>query len=392
MTRNAIYLSGWEYNRILNDDAIASKQSALPAEVFWNGSAQFWLFEHVYCTKESLEGEIAAAETLGWATGSVFQDLEKRGFLKVFDWKELKEKSPMQHQRLLDVHKALQSQYDEAAILNLLTLGKEAKIEEIKLTLLKPIFDYLKCVSNISPNSLRQWIAPDQQCGVPSSPTSEALRRIAEPLTAQMKPIRAGMKLCNTPGTGVPEEARLAQKRVEERVQRPMIPDLLSGRLSQQDYHEALVPTAEFYVPINKQILQDYWENIGKLESIRDLAKEHLWKDLHGDWIPRLEQEGQSFQSEFNRLLNVALLRTDFPSYLEQVTNIAFVVAPIAAGSATGTLASLGGLDPSSAATAAALVTGATTSALDGIKNITRKSDQLTLFYQRALRSLKTKK
>jgi len=66
MGRNAIYLSGWEYNRLVGPDPTTSRQSCLPAEFLWNGAAQLWLFERVYCAKESLECEEQAAKRSTW--------------------------------------------------------------------------------------------------------------------------------------------------------------------------------------------------------------------------------------------------------------------------------------------------------------------------------------
>ena len=34
-----IYLSGWEYNRLLSKDPTEPRISALPAEILWNGAA-----------------------------------------------------------------------------------------------------------------------------------------------------------------------------------------------------------------------------------------------------------------------------------------------------------------------------------------------------------------
>src|SRR5688500_9699409 len=86
MSKSAIYVSGWEYNRVLADHVLTSKASGLPAQLLWDGAAQFWMFEHVYCTKESLDGDIAAAVDLDWTTGFIFENLQTRGFLKPVEW------------------------------------------------------------------------------------------------------------------------------------------------------------------------------------------------------------------------------------------------------------------------------------------------------------------
>jgi len=101
----------------------------------------------------------------------------------VFEWKNLKAESPLQHQRLIEAHKMLRSQYDEAAILHLLASGNDAALEAIKLELLKPILEHLHCIHNISPNSIRQWIVSKQPGIVP--PSAQALQHLAQPLILQ---------------------------------------------------------------------------------------------------------------------------------------------------------------------------------------------------------------
>jgi len=73
--RDGIYLSGWEYNRLLQRDPIARRNSALPAEIPWNGAAPLWLFRNVFCTQEGIDNEWRAYELLGWPTGRIFTEL-----------------------------------------------------------------------------------------------------------------------------------------------------------------------------------------------------------------------------------------------------------------------------------------------------------------------------
>src|SRR2546422_878303 len=80
MARNAVFLSGWEYNLVTDADPLAEKPSSLPAEVLWNGCAQFWLFRQVYCSDASLKGELASADALGWATSRSFIRKRTRSF------------------------------------------------------------------------------------------------------------------------------------------------------------------------------------------------------------------------------------------------------------------------------------------------------------------------
>ncbi len=54
-------------------DPLDSIVSGLPAQCLWEGAAQFFWFEKVYCTKESFDGELAAADDLGWTTGHILK-------------------------------------------------------------------------------------------------------------------------------------------------------------------------------------------------------------------------------------------------------------------------------------------------------------------------------
>ena len=87
----AIYLTGWEYNRILGDHPCTPRNSALPAEILWNGSAQLWLFEKVYVTKESVENERYGAEKLDWTTNRIFAELadDSEKWFEEVDWQQL---------------------------------------------------------------------------------------------------------------------------------------------------------------------------------------------------------------------------------------------------------------------------------------------------------------
>ena len=379
MKRNSIFLSGWEYNRILQNRPTASRQSALPAESLWNGGAQFWLFENVYCTEESLKGEIAASETLGWATGNIFQDLIKRGFLKTYKWENLKKDDPLKHEELVDSHKSLRSIYNEKSILNLLGSGNSSELESIKLKLLKPILNQLNCISNISPNSIRQWV-PSKLKDTKTS-TSQALDHLSKPLEEESGLFRAGIKLCNPPGTGVNKIDIEAQKYVETTIQKPMIPDLLSGRLSQKDYMDALIPTASVYKPINTQLQRDYEDNIEKLMHLRDIACKYLWKNLHEEWIPELEQNPE-FLSEFNRRLRFALNRARLDPYLQYASFIAIAILAISIGSVASSIAPSIGLPPLETHLVTGLVADKIISSTYEEKR--KKSDELTIFFQKA--------
>ena len=78
--RSSVYLSGWEYNRVLQADPTEPRNSALPASILWNGSHQLWMFETVFCTRESFENEVAPTDVLGWVNGTVLRDLTDEEF------------------------------------------------------------------------------------------------------------------------------------------------------------------------------------------------------------------------------------------------------------------------------------------------------------------------
>ena len=187
----------------------------------------------------------------------------------------------------------------------------------------------------------------------------------------------------------MPDDARSAQKLIEETVQKPMIPDLLVGRLPQKDYHEALLPTAKVYGPIDNQLLQDYRANIAKLEHLRDIASRHLWKDLHEEWIPELEHNPKSL-AKFDGRFRDALARAHFDPYLEYVTTLSIAVVATSVGGVSLALASLAGLPPAGTG----VVVGATTGQVLASKHteLRKRSDELTLFFQKAKRALKIMK
>jgi len=113
MPKDSIYLSGWEYNRLLEEDPTEPRPSMLPGSALWNGGAQFWLFQNVYCTKESLDAEIRASEAVGFITGKIWQELHKREFLKTFDWKELIKEAPERYNSLIEIHRDLREKYNK---------------------------------------------------------------------------------------------------------------------------------------------------------------------------------------------------------------------------------------------------------------------------------------
>lgn len=366
MSNNAIYLSGNEYNRILSPDPLEPRYSALPAEILWNGAAQFWLFEHVYCTKESLECEAAAADQLGWATGKIFLDLQRKGFLKSFDWSDLRSNTVVLEE-LGEVHAALRLEVDQNNLLAMLRARQDGELEALKLRLLKPILKHCKCVQSISINSISHW-SPEIATRVKAdSAMTSALNELVDQV-GKAQPGYFAFELCRPPGTGISQDQVTPQLDVERRIQAPMIPDLFAGRLTQADYFTPLKPSASVYAPINEQLWRDYREHIEVLERLRDIAKENLWRDLHNDWLPRLESD-PTFLPQFRSLLSDALLRARFEPYLTRLAMLIFTSAACAIGKLVPFAGGLTGV------------------ALAGLYEERKKRiESLTLFFQKAIR------
>ncbi len=384
-----VYLTGWEFNRIAKGDPLTPVVSGLPAQCLWSGAAQFFLFEHVYCTKESLDGDYAAAVDLGWTTGDIFQDLATEKILKPVDWTKLAEQTPGLDRHLkrnADRLRAnLQTEEESAtqAIERLVSEGSYDKLEGIKQALMEPIFSALRCYNNISPSSVRVWFPSEST--VLNDPI---VRAIVEPLRTSRFRIKAGLELCNPPGTGLSEAVVAAQKREEKNTQAPLIPGLLSGRIPQSEYHKALEPNRATYEPINSQLMAEYRKNLSHLLRLRELASKHLWNDLHNDWLPAYHAD-PSFLPKFEQLLNRALRHPKLDSLLNRTSELAFgKEMPIAAGVLTGATASAFGASPEAslaAAGVASLVATATSGLAKDMHEAQRSAHKgLQTFYQAA--------
>ena len=383
MARKAIYLSGWEYNRLRFEDPATPANSGLPAEALWNGAAQFWLFEKVYCTKESLDGEKSGWDELGWTTGEIFLDLERRKILETVDWSRLTSESELLRAELNDTHAKLRATVSEQQLFELLKAGAAYQLEALKLELLDPILRHLECVSNISPNSINAWFRD-------ATPTGET-PAVAAAIQRSGLDARLHLNLCRPPGTGVSQFDLSLQRKVEESVQKPMIPDLLAGVLPQDDYTRALVPTRSVYQPINEQLRKDYAKGVDKLLHLRDVASKHLWPDLHGEWLPRLEDD-PAFYPELTRLVRDAVMTSRFDPFLDDITRLAIIGVSTAVGSAVYLGATLLGADPLAGTPLATAAGAMTKQVLDNVH--TRRRDtlrSLSLFYQ-ALRRKGTKR
>jgi hypothetical protein len=280
------YLSGWEYNRLLQANPARSRNTALPAAVFWNGAHQFWLFDKVYVTKESLDNEYAAYERLGWASGKILKDLEAEGIVEAVDWQQL----PGEVGRQLNArHAQLRESYSEQLIRDLISARDGATLETLKENLIEPVMRHYNCVGSGQPNSVGNWEPDDlRQHAVDTAvEVQRHLAHLAEPLLP-------GFPLCQPPGTGLGPEVMYEQTRVQDTIERPLISDLLAGDGDFQGpegylaYFDALIASRSAYEPVNKQLTKNWDDQRKNLDEIRKIARRKLWPVLHEEWIPRL--------------------------------------------------------------------------------------------------------
>jgi hypothetical protein len=381
--RHSVYLSGWEANRLISDDPIAAPRiSALPANVLWNGAHQLWMFQTVYCTKESLENEYAAADMLGWASGRIFRRLEAAGVVRAVDWQT----EPEDVQRAVTAsHAELRQTYAPEDVLTLVRSGDAARLEEIKGSLMEPILRQHNCVQSGAANSLANWI--------PASPSAQDADRhgSAEQVTTLIAaPLVPDLQVCRPPGSCVSEEERAGQRRIEQDIERPMIPDLLSGEgpfsgpKGFEPYLEALMPYRKHYQPVNDQLFTDWTTNETALLHLRDKAEKHLWPMLHGEWLPAV-YEDPSFVAEFPRLVRRAMQMRPLVELLEnRSTRLLLGALPTFATWAGLQLAGhAAGLSETIASELATVVTAAGAGAVATRKHPALK---LALFYQDARR------
>ena len=310
--RNSVYLSGWEYNRLLQKDPTQPRVSALPASILWNGSHQLWMFEYVYCARESYENEVEATDRLGWVNGQVLRDLTAEGILKTVDWKEL----PVEiKDRLVRARESTLTVLPENQIRTAIRDGDASTLELAKALIIEPVLDHCGCVESGAPNSITNWIS------APEAPVSGASQALARSLAHQLVP---GVQVCRPPGTGISEEARLRQQHAQETVEAPMIPRLLAGegafagRRGFEPYIRKLEGVKSAYEPANDQLNSDWQKNKTALFRLRDAARRYLWPDLHGEWLPRLADEEDLYAArDFDKWVHSAFRLSPVVNYLE---------------------------------------------------------------------------
>jgi hypothetical protein len=310
--RTSVYLSGWEYNRLLQEDPAQPRVSALPASILWNGSHQLWMFENVYCTRESFENEVEATDRLGWVNGTVLRDLADEGILRTVDWQEL----PVEiKDRLRRARSDTLSVLSEDQIRSSIQTGDASTLELAKAAILEPILDFHGCIESGAPNSITNWIsvshenAQDVPEGQPGSLSDMFIR---------------GIQVCRPAGTGISDEARRRQQHAQDTVEKPMIPRLLAGEMEFQGargfdpYLRQLARVKDAYEATNTQLNSDWAANKNSLFRLRDAASKYLWPDLHGYWLPRLSsQDDHEAGQDFEKWIRSALRIAPVVRYLE---------------------------------------------------------------------------
>lgn len=310
--RTSVFLSGWEYNRVLQPDPTTPRNSALPASILWNGSHQLWMFEAVYCTKESFENETQATDRLGWVDGTVLRDLAKEKILRTVDWQGLPAETK---DRLGRARAEVLRDVSEDRIRTAISAGNTAVLELAKTAILEPILDLHQCFESGAPNSISTWISEDGPLthapGPPPSPSGLS--------TLLMR----GLQVCRPPGSGVSQAARDREREVQINVEGPMIPQLLAGDgefagpEGFEPYLARLAVVKDAYAETNAQLHADWQASKDNLFRLRDAASRHLWPDLHGYWLPRLASEDADAGKEFDRWVRGAERLAPIAKYLD---------------------------------------------------------------------------
>jgi hypothetical protein len=376
MPRHSVFLSGWEYNRLLESDPTFPKQSCLPSEVLWNGAAQFYLFKHVYCTKEAFDTEQQAGDANEMATCRIYADLQSEGILVPFDLSSLPNDSPTRHD-LQATHRSLKERQDQSSLRRFLVDGNIAELEAIKLELLGPVMKHLNCVQNVSPNSVTNWFRPRTQRGPAATPSASAIQALTA-AARKAANTQLGATLCRAPGTAVARQLILKQRYIEKKVQRHLIPELFLGQLSMADYLQTQVPYVKDFKPVSDQLWRDWTGNRSRILRLRDLAERHLWNDLHNDWLPRLEEDPR-FGHEFRGILSDAVTRARMGPLLDLSTRLVILGFGIAvAGAVTAAIGPTYGVPAGVAAGA---------KVKDSVDQKLKTSENLAIFFQRLRRA-----
>jgi hypothetical protein len=309
---NSLYLSGWEYNRLLSDDPTSARNSAIPASILWNGAHQLWMFEHVYVTREAWLNERHATEELGWVMGEVLETLKDENVVRTLDWSEFDAEL---REDLRDVHRAI-APHARETIPSAIRGGASGQLEMFKNALLAPVLRRYGCVASGAPTSLETWM-PSQTPAASESDTAQLMRRIAEPLLP-------GVQVCKRPNELASDDERRQELIVQAEIEKPMIADLLAGEGEFEGpegyvpYVAALKKKRAAYEPVSEKMRESWCDNRDQILRLRDAAQAHLWEHLHGEWLPRIEEGDDEFaRNEFPRLIGLALKARPFARYLD---------------------------------------------------------------------------
>ncbi|MEU6248381.1 hypothetical protein [Glycomyces sp. NPDC047010] len=389
---NGIYLPGWEYNRLLADDPLEPRNSALPGAVFWNGSAPLWMFEKIFCTRESLENESFAAQEIGWATSRIFVQMAagvkgEGPMLEAVDWKETDIGTSA---ALRQVHRDLTDLGARQLVSRWIEEADDAQLEHVKHALIRPVADAKQCVIAGSMSGLRHWLSPASGSDTPSGseiadPARDLLVRIERPIRNSR--VHNGVQLLSPPSSW-DATAVAQQNRVKREVETPYIQEMLagtgqfSGPRGFAPYIRNAARERAAYQAIDLPLLADWQRNLPTLLRLREVASKHLWPKLHGDWIPALMRGDHEALRDYPRYINSALMARHFAGLLNLSTNQ--VLSIITAG-----ISVIAAHNPSLSEAATYLAAGATLLAIPKRSDTTPRSAALAIFYQEAARVLK---
>ncbi|MFF0530735.1 hypothetical protein ACFYT3_20345 [Nocardia amikacinitolerans] len=388
---NGIYLPGWEFNRLLANTPLEPRISALPGAALWNGAAHFWMFEKVYCTKESFDNEAYSAQELGWATGSIFTQLaggidDSGPILEPVDWTTLD--SSVQGE-LKDLCSDLK---DSAPVREWIDQANDSKLQQLNDKIVKPIAQAKNSIIAGGMSGLRQWISPSASGTSTADEASqnEIIGKLLSELSAPVtdRPIPNGIQLISHPSTWA-ADAVAKQDDAKKRVETPYIRELQAGEGEFAGAH-GYIPYIKrvgseraAYSAINDTLLDDWNANRTRLLRLREQASVYLWPKLHGDWLPALVAGNPDAIEDFPRWINRALAHQRIAEFLNLSTAHIYYASLAAL---TGGLAITQQLTPQEAA----LVVSVGASALPVVQmlRIEPRFDSLAIFYQKAFNSL----
>jgi hypothetical protein len=307
---DGVYLTGWEYNRLLSADPTQARNSALPSTILWRGAHQLWMFEHVYVTKEAWDNEVYATEELGWIMGDVLAFLRDEGALTVIDWSTLtpevkREVKACRDQLLTELHERVQKQSpSEVETVKREDLIQDAVVERLKANaldelecwkgrLLQPVTNTYDCLASGQPTDLGMWMPRATNDQFTATLEAEVLARVAQPVIS-------GVSVCPSPATMGSAFER--QQAVVDELERPRIVELIAGLGEFEDptegykpYINTLKPRRGDYEDVNMEMRRAWNRNRDHLRRLRDAAHDDLWPHLHQEWLPRAKNGDEEF-------------------------------------------------------------------------------------------------